>query len=547
MSARTFLTFHRRFAGLGLLIGALFFAASLTPSLIPRGYLLQGVLGGVSFALGYGIGAFLLWLWEYLELPIPRASVRRAGTWLAAAAAAVIVVTFVWRAADWQNSIRELMQMPLVDTAHPLEVMAISIAVAIVLILLGWLFAFVFRFFSRRLERLVPRRISRVIGVVIAIALFASIIDGLLFRSFIRLADASFSGLDALIEPGIDQPEDPNKTGSAASLIDWKELGRAGREFVASGPSRKDLEDFLGSSAIEPIRVYVGLNSAESVEARAALALDELIRVGAFDRSVLIVAVPTGTGWMDPAGMDTLEYLHRGDVATVAMQYSYLTSYISLLVEPDYASAAGRALFSKVYEYWSNLPPDSRPRLYLYGLSLGALSSQQSMRLHEVIGDPIHGALWVGPPFPSAYWRSLTDERQLDSPAWRPRFEDGAFVRFTNHGEALDLDGAEWGPMRLVYLQHASDPVVFFEPTSVYRPPAWMAMPRGPDVSPELRWYPGVTTLQLLLDMAIGLNVPMGHGHLYSYSDHIAPWIEVTEPEGWTAEELERLEAWLEP
>ena len=249
---------------------------------------------------------------------------------------------------------------------------------------------------------------------------------------------------------------------------------------------------------------------------------------------MLVVAVPTGTGWMDPAGMDTLEYLHAGDVATVAVQYSYLTSLISILVEPGYGEETGRALFRAVYDHWTALPRDARPRLYLYGLSLGAISSEQSVRLHEVLADPIQGALWVGPPFPSPGWRSATDEREPGSPAWLPRFGDGSFVRFTNQENALDIPGAHWGPMRVVYLQYASDPIVFFEPAAFWRAPAWMAEPRGPDVSPELRWYPIVTVLQLLLDMAVGLMVPIGHGHLYAHAHYIDAWQAVTDPEGWT-------------
>jgi uncharacterized membrane protein len=53
-----------------LLLGTLFFAASLTPSLLSRSYLTQGVLSGFSLAAGYGIGVFGHWLWAYLELPL---------------------------------------------------------------------------------------------------------------------------------------------------------------------------------------------------------------------------------------------------------------------------------------------------------------------------------------------------------------------------------------------------------------------------------------------------------------------------------------------
>ncbi|MGI9437603.1 MAG: alpha/beta-hydrolase N-terminal domain-containing protein, partial [Geminicoccaceae bacterium] len=40
------------FSAAGLLIGLLFFAASLTPSLLPRTYVVQGILSGCSAAFG---------------------------------------------------------------------------------------------------------------------------------------------------------------------------------------------------------------------------------------------------------------------------------------------------------------------------------------------------------------------------------------------------------------------------------------------------------------------------------------------------------------
>jgi uncharacterized membrane protein len=535
--------FWRSFSGLGVLLGALCFAASLTPSLIPRSYPLQGALGGVAFAVGYAAGVLILWLWEYLELPLAGLRLRRAATWAAAAVAAVIVGSFLWRAAEWQNSIRARMDMPPVDSAHPLEVGLVAAGVAVLLILLGRLFHRTRRLLTRPLERVAPRRLSKAIGWAIAVILLALAINGVLFHGLLRMADASFAALDALIEPEYAPPADPTKTGSAASLIGWQDLGRAGREYVASGPSGADISTFVGAQAMDPIRVYAGLNAAETAEERAGLALTELIRVGGFDRSVLVVAVPTGTGWMDPAGVDTLEYLHRGDVATVAVQYSYLTSFISILVEPGYGEDTGRSLFRAVYRHWTRLPRDARPRLYLYGLSLGSISSEQSVRLYEVLADPIQGAVWVGPPFQSPSWRTATNERQPGSPAWLPRFGDGSFLRFTNQENHLDIPGARWGPMRIVYLQYASDPVTFFDPASLWRKPDWMNPPVGPDVSPELRWYPVVTFLQLLLDMAIGLNVPIGHGHYFAPAHYIDAWQAVTAPADWEPADIARLKA----
>lgn len=528
------------FSAVGLLVGTLFFAASLTPSLLPRSYVMQGVLSGCSLAAGYGIGVLGVWLWGYLEVPSPKGPAARTIKLVALVGCAAVAAVYLWRAAEWQNSIRALMALEPVDTAHPTKVGLIALPVFAVLIALARLFRLTLRFVSRRLHPFVPTRVSYVLGTAVAVTLFWSVIDGVLFRYALRVADASFQAFDELMEPERRQPTDPNKTGSNASLVLWDELGRAGREFIATGPTSGDLRTFFGGDPPEPIRVYVGLRSAETPEERARLALRELVRISAFERSVLIIVMPTGTGWVDPAALDTVEYLHRGDVASVAMQYSYLTSYLSLLVEPDYGAEAARALFSEVYGHWTKLPRDSRPRLYLHGLSLGALGSEQSAELFDVLGDPYQGALWSGPPFPSQFWRSVTDRRNPGSPAWLPQFRDGSFVRFTSQKNALAIPGTDWGPMRIVYLQYASDPVTFFDFHTLYREPAWMKPPRGPDVSPDLRWYPVVTLLQLALDMA-STSAPMGHGHVYAPEHYIDAWIEVTDVQGWTAQEITQL------
>jgi uncharacterized membrane protein len=260
---------------------------------------------------------------------------------------------------------------------------------------------------------------------------------------------------------------------------------------------------------------------------------------------VLVVTAPTGTGWLDPASQMPLEYLHRGDVATVAVQYSYLASWLALMVEPTYGADTAKQLFRRVYDHWRTLPPATRPRLYLHGLSLGALNSDLSVDLFDVIGDPFQGALWSGPPFPSRTWRQTTDQRLPDSPAWLPRFRDSSVVRFTGQDNALHQAAAPWGPLRIVYLQYASDPITFFEPHSAFRAPAWLRGPRGPDVSPELRWYPLITFLQLGLDLALATTTPMGHGHVYAPEHYVDAWIAVTQPTGWPPERVAALKRHL--
>jgi uncharacterized membrane protein len=496
-------------------------------------------------AAGYGIGVLGSWLWTYMELPKPRGGVLRVAKLCAAVACALVVAASLWRSAQWQNSIRQLMELDPITSTHPLKVSLIALATLAILIALGRLFQGIFHVVSTRLHGFLPKRVSNVIGVIVGVALFWSVIDGILFRAALHAADSSFREYDALIEPEARPPSAPSKTGSSASLIRWGDLGRAGREFISSGPTSGDLRAFSGKDALEPIRVYVGLRSAETPQARAKLALEELKRVGGFERSVLIVVTPTGTGWVDPGAMDSVEYLHNGDVASVAVQYSYLPSWLSLLVEPDYGTDTARALFSEIYGYWTRLPRDHRPRLYLHGLSLGALNSAQSAQLFEMIGDPIDGALWSGPPYSSQIWRSITDGRNPGSPAWLPRFGDGSFVRFMNQQGMAVAPGSRWGPMRIVYLQYASDPVTFFDYYDLYREPDWMKPPRGPDVSSELRWYPVVTLLQLTLDMAMATTTPPGYGHVFAPTHYIDAWMEVTNVEGWSPDEIAGLKRHL--
>jgi uncharacterized membrane protein len=357
--------------------------------------------------------------------------------------------------------------------------------------------------------------------------------------------DSSYSSLDALIDDELRPPVDPLKTGSGASLLRWDDLGRMGRAAVAAGPTRGEIEAFTGQPALEPLRIYVGLNSADSIGERVELAFGEMQRVGAFARSVLVVTTPTGTGWLDPASQMPLEYLHGGDVATVAIQYSYTPSWLTLMVEPTYGADTARQLFRRVYDHWRQLPEESRPRLYLHGLSLGALNSDLSVDLFDVIGAPFQGALWSGPPFSSRTWRQATAQRDPRSPAWMPRFRDGSVVRFTGQANTLWEAAAPWGPLRIVYLQYASDPITFFEPNSAFRAPDWLAEPRGPDVSPALRWYPFITFLQLALDMAVATTTPMGHGLVYAPEHYVDPWIEVTQPPGWPRERADALKRHL--
>ncbi|HHP7236571.1 MAG TPA: alpha/beta hydrolase [Desulfobacterales bacterium] len=529
------------FSTTGLLVGTLFFAFSLTPPLLPRSEFLQGVIAGLSLAAGYAAGVFGYWLWTYLELPTPNRKTQFYLRLSSAAICGLTAVAFLWQASGWQNSIRSLMAMEETAAVRPLVVGAAALLLFVGLLLVARLFRQTWRFLSLRLQHFIPRRISQVLGLLVAFILFWSLINGVILRLALRAADRSYQKIDALLEPEIERPIHPLKTGSAESLIDWVDLGRQGRRFISSGPTAGHMAAIMPTDRVmEPLRVYVGLNSAGNPETRARLALQEMLRVYAFARSVLVLITPTGTGWVDPAAIDTFEHLHRGDIASVAVQYSYLSSPLSLLIEPEYGVETAQALFEAVYGHWSELPQDRRPALYLHGLSLGAMNSSLSFELFDIIDDPFQGALWSGPPFRTETWRTVTRRRDPGSPAWLPSFRGGQVVRFANQQTGRNLSDGDWRNFRIVFLQYASDPIVFFEPESFYRRPEWLNEPRGPDVSPGLRWFPIVTALQLAADMAAGTS-PIGYGHLYAPEHYLDAWVALTEPAGWDEAALQQL------
>ena len=532
--------FERHFCTAGLITGTLFFAFSLTPSLLPRTNLAQGLISGFSLAAGYGIGVFARWLWNYLELPLPNNKIQRTIKIITAALCGLLVVLFLWRASAWQNSIRSLMGMEETAAVHHFAIGLISILLFTLCIGLAKIFRRCFQYFTRKLQHYIPRRVSHLLALVLAITIFWTVINGVLFSLTMRSLDSSYQQFDALLEPEYDPPLKATRTGSPDSLLDWDNVGRQGRRFLARGPTAAEIEDFLETPALEPIRVYVGLNAADSPEEQARLAFQELKRVEAFDRSLMALITPTGTGMVDPSAIAPLEYLHRGDVASVTAQYSYLPSYLAIFAEAEYGYEVARALFEKVYDHWTTLSEDQRPDLYLHGLSLGAMNSDRSFDLYDIIDDPFQGVLWSGPPFRSSTWREITRQRRPESPPWLPRFRDDSVVRFANQEGGLADGESEWGDFRLAFLQYASDPITFFEPESFYREPEWMEPPRGHDVTEQLRWFPVVTGLQLIADMAFGYSPP-GYGHNFAPEHYLKSWYQLTEPEDWTTAELNRL------
>ena len=219
-------------------------------------------------------------------------------------------------------------------------------------------------------------RAAKAVGWILVAALAYLVVTGLLLDGLVNVINEAYSVRDTRTAEGVHQPTGSLRSGGPGSLVPWDSLGWQGRNFIGKGPTASDIEKFTGHPAMGPIRAYAGLASAADTESRADLAVQDLSREGGFQRKNLLVVTTTGSGWVDPALADSFEYLSGGDSAIVAIQYSYLPSWVSYLVDQSKAREAGRDLFDAVYGDWSKLPPGDRPRLFVAGESLGSFGGE---------------------------------------------------------------------------------------------------------------------------------------------------------------------------
>lgn len=517
----------------GFIVGLVFYCFALTPSLIPRGSFFIGFIAGISFAVGYGLGVLLGMALNWLGVRMRIPKNYRFRIWVSIA----IVTTATWLtfgilSASWQNEVRRLVGVSELEDIEIFGILFWGLVSGTVALLIGRSVGRGYRFVQRRVSRVIPQRIGTAASIALTVFIAIFLLNGVLFRGFRSVSMNMFGSTNDRTDPGISQPASLLRSGSKTSYVSWQSLGRQGRTFVGSGPTVADLKKLHGPESVkEPIRLYVGVKSASTIQERAKLAVRELERTGAFDRKVLVVTTPTGTGWIEPEAVDGLEYVWGGDTAMVAVQYSYLPSWISFLVDQEVAAETGRVMFNEIYDIWRTLPADHRPKLYAYGLSLGSFGGQAAFSGQADLVNRTDGALFVGSPNFSEPWRDFTNNRDKGSREILPSYRQSETVRFT--ATTATLDTRDWSEPRVLYLQHASDPVVWWSYDLIWHKPDWLKEPRGADVTSRTRWYPFVTFLQVTVDQALGMSVPSGHGHDYS-ADMANAWAALGAPADWT-------------
>jgi uncharacterized membrane protein len=522
----------------GLATAACFFCLSVTPSLLPRPWYLQGAISGVVTTTGYAVGIVIGWTVRHLVRRRPGWQVGPTARWILWYAAAALIVGALLQGARWQHDVYLLTGLhPPAGYAY-LGVPLIAAAVFAPLLALARLVRASARALGRFLGRWIPPVAAQAAAVLGVAVLLLALAQGLVANGLMAATNAGFASINTQTLDGTTPPRVAEASGGPGSLVPWSSLGLWGRDFVASIPTVAQLSRFTGRPATQPVRVYVGLDSAPTVADRATLAVRELERTGGFRRQVLCVITTTGTGWVDQRSVVPLEYLYGGDTALVALQYSFLPSAVSFLADRDRVRTSGRELFDQVYDRWSRLAPAQRPKLLVFGESLGASGMEAAFADPADLDRRTDGALLIGPPHGNPLWGRFVAGRDPGTPEILPTYRHGAAVRFAG------LPGDLTGPAQVIYLQHASDPVVWWSPRLVLHQPDWLAEPHGRDILPAMRWYPFVTFYQLTADMVFANRAPPGHGHNYR-GEATDAWVRIVPPPGWTPDRTRALRTLL--
>lgn len=513
---------------------------ALTPSLLPRPAVFQGLLCGLAALLGYAFGALAGWIVRSTGLRLTGRTRRVAWAglgWVGVLGTLGMLVAYL----RWQGDLRDLVGLPGLGFGHLTLVLVIGLVVFGLGLGLARLLRVLGRFVGRQVARVLPPRVALVCGALLVATSTWVVVDSLLVGRLTARLDAGFMVINQEFSTDMPAPTSPHLSAGPDSLAEWDELGRHGRVFIANAPTPEEISGVTGAPALQPVRAYIGVGSEREVDLReeAQLAVAELERLGGFERAVVNVATGTGRGWVNENQAQALEYIWGGDIATVSIQYSYLPSWMSFLVDGQRAQDAGRLLFEAVFARWSELPEDQRPLLVVSGESLGSFGGEAAFAGAQDMAERTDGALFVGPTANNRLWRQFTQERDRGTPQILPVYQDGVTVRFSADG--VHWPGtSDWEQPRIGYLQHANDPITWLDRDLALHRPDWLVEERGPGVLPQTTWIPVVTVLQVGADQLMANAVPAGQGHQFGQNPARA-WATILPSPGWTEDLTERL------
>lgn len=352
------------------------------------------------------------------------------------------------------------------------------------------------------------------------------------------------------VEPGMRTPPSvPEVTGSPASGVDWTKVTREGARWLGMTLEPEGIASVMGvESAMQPIRVYASLDMASDDEERARMLLAEIDRTHALERKAFALFSPTGSGYVNYVATETFEYLMLGDCASAAIQYSVLPSALSLTRVPT-GTAQTQMVMSGIAERLMAMPTTERPRLFLFGESLGSQVSEgmfQGTGTLGLEGTGLEAALWIGTPSATQWRKELWGTRTIaEAPSIGPG--ETYLPRALADWRAMPAD--ELAKVRFLLLQNGDDPIPKFGSQLAWRRPDWLGPDdRRPIGSPRgTRWLPGMTFLTTFFDMQNALVPTPGifaeGGH--DYRDVLPEALRTTWRLQASEEQMERVNAAL--
>jgi uncharacterized membrane protein len=315
---------------------------------------------------------------------------------------------------------------------------------------------------------------------------------------------------DDIVEPAYPvPPTSPFVSSGPRSAMPFDTLGKEGRRFVLMALKAEEITAVMGEPAREPVRVVGGYESAGDLAERARLTVQDMVDCGAFERSTIVIGVPTGVGYFNYTLTEALEYLTRGDCATVVPQYALVPSALALNRTLD-GEHLTRLVLEGVRDRIRSFPAGmAQPRVYLVGESLGAnIALDVSTLPGGAEGIPaltaldVSGGLYLGVPFRTQFWiRWRADPNRVDP--------GNTVLQVSEPGEAPPLPA---GRSRHLMLVHHDDPVSKFGYRLILQPPWWMGAPntRPPLVPREVKFRPITTFVLATVDLLNGMHSKPG-------------------------------------
>ena len=323
---------------------------------------------------------------------------------------------------------------------------------------------------------------------------------------------------DDIIEPAYPAaPTNPQVSAGPRSEMPFASIGKEGRRFVTMTLTHDEITRVMGEPAVDPVRVVCGYETTDDLRERARLGVADLEACGGFERSLICVASPTGVGYVNYTIIEALEYLSRGNCATIVPQYALVPSALAMPKTGDGVMLT-RYVLEDIQARLASIPVERRPRVVLLGESLGAnVALDVSTVPGPFAGIPalehlgVSGGVYFGVPFRTEFWRRWRDNPEAMDP-------EHEVLLVAEPSEAPPLPP---GHMRHLMVVHHDDPVNKYAYTMVLQPPWWMGPPttRPPMVPRETRWRPITSFVIATVDLKNGMNSKPGtfvrRGHDY--------------------------------